>query len=154
MEKGLLYDTRVARGLKQMLDIIDAVFEICKKPASAKKPKFTTKHNIENGFYIKNNQTYSQLFFGIWYSSWEQFEIPISISVNYYGNAPVSKHSQIKAWVEKKEIDGIMFKEFQDHAMLVFQESFFNFDDDAERMYKILNDLNAYLDVEYKRENP
>ena len=154
MEKGVLFRKEIPGGMKQMISIIENVFKICKRPESYKKPIFSTQKFVEFGFYLESPQTKSRLFYGIWYDAWEYFETPIVITFQYYGKAPVNKLSQVKEWVEKKDIKGVSYKEFENYGIIVFQEIFFDFESDAKRMYTLLNDLNAFLEVQYKNENP
>lgn len=146
---GLLYDKRIAAGINQTFDLISDVFD------EYENAKWTTRRYGEYGFYDRSKETKCEIFFGVWFNLWEFFEIPVCICIDYYGTGKTAKHHQIKKWVEEKNISGIVFKDYEMYAIILFDESFFNFDEsDITRCVDIVRNLSIYLTMMYSKENP
>lgn len=138
-EKELLYDARIAGGMKQICEIINDVFN------EFNSVSWTSNRIEEYGFYLRMKEIKIEMFCGIWFDAWHHFEIPICVTVLYTGNAPVQRHEKIIKWVASEKIDGIDCKHYENHSMILFKHAFFDFETDAARIAHIFHSLRNYL---------
>ena len=137
--KSPLYDKRIAGGLSTIFELIVDVF------THFEDLTWSTKKQEEFGFYEKDKVTKSDIFCGIWFESWIHFEIPLCIAFDYQGNAPVEKYQQLKTFIEKKNIKGLIFRDYNGFALVLFDSDFFNFEDDMARVKHLFLEISTFV---------
>jgi hypothetical protein len=136
-----LFDRSTAGGFTQLAELILEVHDIFIYKT------WSTKKGIELGFYKTNKQTKTSVFFGIWFEAWEDFGIPLSINIDYKGKAPVEMHQKIKSYIEKKGIAGISYKNYKDLSIILIEESFFDYETDADRLADLLEEVCHFMGI-------
>ena len=68
--------------MNQLCEIINDVFD------ELEGVSWSSKRYHEYGFYERNKKKEVRIIFWIWYASWEHFEIPVCLAVEYSGKAP------------------------------------------------------------------
>lgn len=138
----LSYNKKTPQEVLMFIELIVDVFNMFKKVT------WSNNSHCEIGFLFKDKITKSNIFFGIWYEAWESFGIPICITLNYTGKAKTDKITEIKKFIESKSEKGLIFKsDYNDYALILFQHEFYNFKNDAERLYNLLNELKIKLGI-------
>ncbi|MGG9963078.1 hypothetical protein [Ferruginibacter sp. SUN106] len=139
--KPALYSKQIGHELIILTDFITDVYN------EFEKLSWSNNSQFEIGFFEKDMITKSSVFFGIWYELWNHFEIPLSIVINYKGKAPVEKHQSIKRYIESKKIKGIIFKDYSNFAVILFDYDFFNYENDVERTTRLFEEITQFLGI-------
>jgi hypothetical protein len=136
-----LYSKSTAGGFTQLAELITEVHDIFIYKT------WSTKKGIELGFYKSNKQTKTSVFFGIWFDAWEHFGIPLSLNIDYKGKAPTEMHQKIKSFIEKKGIAGISYKNYRDLSIILIEESFFDYETDADRLADLVEEVCRFMGI-------
>lgn len=141
-----IFDKRIAIVFESFMDkILDVYLEF-----GSKKVKWSNKSHLEIGFYINDKKTYTSIFFGTWYSSWSYFGMPLCIAISYDGDEKFEKHFKLDKMVKNKFPSNVLVKEFENHSIILFEESFFNHEDDVNVFVELLNELISFYNIQIK----
>lgn len=141
-----IFDNRTAIGFESFIDkIVDVYAEF-----GSKKVKWSNRSDLEIGFYIKDKKTKTSIFFGTWYSSWSHFGMPLCIAISYDGVMKYEKYLKLVKSVKNKFPSKVLVKEFENHSILLFEETFFNHVDDVNVFVELLNELISFYNIHIK----
>lgn len=140
IQKPLLYNIAVAREINVLTEIIVDVYGFFDNLP------WSNNSHYEIGFYYKNKTSKTSVFFGIYYDSWEFFGIPLCIAVDYKGKYPVEMNQKLKKLIESKTEKGVYFKDFNDLGLILFDHDYFNFEDDADRLSDLFEEISTFVD--------
>ena len=133
MIQPISYNGRVSRELKMFIEMIEDVF------SEFADVKWSNKSNFEIGFYYRNKKKKTEYFFGIWYDLWEHYEIPLALTLWYYGKAPNQWHDRLKKYIRENFVKGLQIKDYEGYTCILFEYAFFKFDKGDDN--KSLSDL-------------
>lgn len=146
-QEPIIYNFRIPRELKMFLEMIEYVSE------RFEDVKWSNKKMDEIGFIYKNKSKGTEYFFGIWFDLWEQYGIPLGLSLSYSGKAPNEWHKKVKNFILANYSSGIQIRNFENFTCILFEHSFFHFDngDDNEKLTELYYKVTEYADsIGYK----
>lgn len=139
-----LYDKRIPIQLSFFTELIVEVYN--------QYPNFFWSNDSHNeiGFYEKDKITKSEIFLGIWYESWQFFEIPLCIAIDYRGKARYEQHQKFKKYIEDKKIKGLILKDYLEYSLILFEHNFFNYENDPLRIINLFKDVSNFMRMNHK----
>jgi hypothetical protein len=137
--KPILYARKPAMELEYYSEIINAVY------SDLFPLKWTTNYDYEIGFYERNKKLQTEIFFGIWFATWKQYEIPLCLAVNHWGEHQTQVYQKLEKDIKSKSIEGIIIKYFDDHFVLLLDENYFNHKTDVDRISDLFIALSNLL---------
>ena len=126
-----------------LVEIIEDVFPC------VEEVKWSNKSQFEIGFNYRNKLKKTAYFFGIWYDLWEKYGIPLYITLDYGGKAPIQWHDKVKKFISDNYKEGLQEKDYEGFTCILFEHSFYQFDvgDDKEKLTKIFCEVTEYADA-------
>lgn len=122
--KPVIYSSRAATEFQFYIEIIEDVFEMMESG------KISRHYTEEIGFYFRDKAKKTEYFFGIWYDLWRYTEVPLALTFRYFGKAPNQWHYRVQKYLRDNTEQGLKVVEYEDHTCLIFDASFFKFDDE------------------------
>lgn len=137
------YNGRVPRELKMFIEMIEDV------SYDYEDVKWSNKSYYEIGFYHRNKKKKTEYFFGIWYDLWEQYGIPLSLTLSYDGKAPNQWHDKLKKYIQTNFDEGLQIKDYEGYTCILFEHSFFKFDkgDDSKSLSDLYYKVTEHADA-------
>jgi hypothetical protein len=135
------YNGRVAREIKMFVEMIEEVYSLY-------EVKWSNNSHVEIGFIYRNKSKRTNYFFGIWYDLWEQYGIPLCITLDYSGKAPNQWHDKVKKFVTENYNEGVLLKDYHGYTCILFEYSFFKFDkgDDIGNLSSLYDEVTKYAE--------
>jgi hypothetical protein len=145
--KPITFNSRVPRELKMFIEMITDVFN------EFEDVKWSNNSQFEIGFNYKNKKAGTEYFFGVWYDLWEHYEVPLAITFNYRGKAPVQWHDKLRSYIVAKNVEGIRVERFEEYTCILFEYNFFKFDggDDIASLSAFYQEVTEYAEIILKR---
>jgi hypothetical protein len=142
-EKSILYTNKVATHLEYYSElIVDASFCL-------DKVKWSNYHDSEIGFYIKDQKHKSTIFFGMWFSVWKQFEIPLCIAIYNWDENQTDLYRKVDQLVKAKSDSLLIYKNFDEHSVILIDESYLTHENDDERIADLLLEVADIFGLHY-----
>jgi hypothetical protein len=76
--------------------------------------------------------------------------MPLCIAISYDGVMKYEKYLKLVKSVESKFQSKVLVKEFENHSILLFEETFFNHVDDVNVFVELLNELISFYNIQIK----
>ncbi|MBU3677187.1 MAG: hypothetical protein FGM54_08435 [Chitinophagaceae bacterium] len=145
-ENSIIFDKRAGIIYSSLAQIVLDVYN----EFDRKEVKWPNHGHVEIGFYIKDKNSKTSIFFGVWYDVWAQFGTPLCIAIFYDGNMYIEKHLKFIKFIESKLSKSSIVKEYDNHSVLLLEETFFNTENEVHEIYKLLMDLKEFYDIKNK----